>query len=214
MKAFTDDERAFPSFPNCYAPGVTVADVQRRGYPTFVGVDLAGDKRPGNVIFVLAMDPSSMHRYPVEVLMGGWKSPETARHLHDVHMRWPNTRHILVENNGYQQALIDWIRQSGGGTWWYKVESFTTGANKMKADIGLPSLELEFHHKMWSVPVAEYKHHPVTCQCGWCTWDSQVRDYPLGANDDSVLGMWFAREALARWGGGATTLPRVPSNSR
>jgi hypothetical protein len=215
LQAFTDEERAFPSFTSCYAPGLRIEDIVRRGYPTFIGVDLAGDKRPGNVIFAAAMDPVSHHRYPLEVMAGGWKSPETARKLHEIHGRHPNTRFILVESNGYQQSLVDWIRQTGGGTWWYKVESFTTGANKANPTIGLPSMELEFHHKMWSIPTAEYKHHPVTCPCGWCTWDQEMHDYPMSPTTDCVMAMWFCREAIARWGFGAGgALPTVPSNVR
>ena len=150
MQAFTDDERMFPSFTTCFTPGVCTAEISHRGWPVFMGVDLAGPHRPGNVIFVVTLDPNTQRRYPLEVLAGAWTSPETARQLANVHARHPNTRFIMVENNGYQQAIIDWIKSSPTDhSFWYKIESFTTGANKMKVEIGLPSLEVEFKNQSW-----------------------------------------------------------------
>ena len=208
MRAFTDEEVMFPSFKSCFNSVIRAADVARRGWPTFIGVDLAGEKRKGNVIFVGAMDPGTQHRYPVEIMAGAWTSPETARRLHEAHGRHPNTRCILVETNAYQAALVDWIKHGGGASganWWWKVESFTTGSNKANLTVGLPSLELEFHHKMWSIPESEFAGHPVECKCPWCTWVEQMTDYPMSAADDTVMGCWFFREAISRWGGGGAT---------
>jgi hypothetical protein len=201
MRAFSDEERMFPSFTSCYAHGIVTGEVARRGWPVFIGVDLAGDKRPGNVIFVLAIDPSTHRRYPLEIVTGAWTSPVLAGHLGDVVARHPNVRVIMVENNGYQQALIDWIKHGVTDySWWFKVESFTTGANKMKPEIGLPSLEVEFHNKAWVIPADEFEGHPPVCRCGWCTWVRETMDYPMSAQTDTVMGAWFAREGVARWG--------------
>lgn len=203
MRAFSDSERMFPSFPLCYTHGVVTGEVSRRGWPVFIGVDLAGDKRPGNVIFVCAVDPVTQRRFPLEVLCGAWTSPETAKQLAAVNARHPNVRIIMVENNGYQQSLIDWVKNSPtDSSFWFKVESFTTGfANKANPTYGLPSLEVEFKNKAWVVPAAEFEGHPVTCLCGWCTWVSEVKDYPMGSTTDTVMAQWFAREAISRWGG-------------
>ena len=203
MKAFTDSERMFPSFQSCYAHGVVVGDVARRGWPVFIGVDLAGPRRPGTVLFAVALNPQDNRRYPVEIQVGSWTSPETAQRLAQMHDRHPNTRFIMVENNGYQQALVDWINHSQDVTknFYYKVEAFTTGANKVSPEVGLPSLEIEFKNKAWVVPVDEFAGHPPTCSCGWCTWTTQMRDYPFSAATDSVMACWFAREGIAKWGG-------------
>ena len=203
MRAFTDEERMFPSFKDCYSHGVVIGDIQRREWPTFIGVDLAGPKRPGTVLFAVALNPVDQRRYPIDIQCGSWTSPETAKRLAQMHDRNPNTRFIMVENNGYQQALIDWIRHSQDVTknFYYKVESFTTGANKNAPEVGLPSLEVEFKNKAWVVPIDEFGGHSPTCKCGWCTWNSETVDYPMGATTDTVMAMWFAREAIARWGG-------------
>lgn len=204
MRAFDDTERMFPSFETCYAHGVVTGEVARRGWPVFIGVDLAGPKRPGNVIFAAAMDPATQRRYPLEILAGAWTSPETAQHLHDVHSRHPNVRYVMVENNGYQQAIIDWIKQSPRDhSFWFKIEAFTTGVNKHAPQVGLPSLEVEFKNKAWVIPADEFEGHPITCRCGWCTWVRETRDYPMGAQTDTVMAMWFCREAIARWGVGS-----------
>jgi hypothetical protein len=205
QKAFSDDERMFPSFESCYSYGVALGNIQRSGWPTFMGVDLAGDKRPGNVIFVGMIDPSSQRRFPVEILCGAWRSPETARQVGLMHAKYPNTRAICVENNAYQGALIDWIRNSPGDhSYWYKIQPFTTGANKVDANIGLPSLEIEFRNKAWVIPANEFEGHPPMCSCGWCTWTGEMKIYPNSATTDTVMGCWFFREAVSKWGGAAT----------
>lgn len=203
MKAFTDSERTFPSFKTCYNHGVVLGEIIRNGWPTFIGVDLAGAKRPGTVLFAASVDPVSRRRYPVEVQVGQWTSPETAQRLAAMHDRH-NTRYIMVENNGYQQSLVDWIRTSAevSSEFYFKVESFTTGSNKVDPQIGLPSMEVEFKNRAWVVPRDEYAGHPITCKCGWCTWDAEVVDYPFSATTDCVMAMWFAREGIAKWGGG------------
>lgn len=201
MRAFTDDERLFPSFKTCYSHGVALGNIQRSGWPVFVGVDLAGARRAGNVIFVVALEPGTNRRYPLEIRRGAWTSPETARNLAEVHANYSNIRHIMVENNGYQQSIIDWIRHAGGdSSFWYKIESFTTGANKMSIDVGLPSLEVEFANKAWVVPADEFEGHPPTCQCGWCAWVTEMNNYPMSGDNDCVMAAWFAREGIARWG--------------
>lgn len=203
MKAFSDDERKFPSFKSCYSPGVKLVDIVKLGWPTFIGVDLAGTKRPGTVLFAASIEPVTMRRFPVEVQRGNWTSPETAKRLAQMHDRH-NTRYVMVENNGYQQAIIDWIRSSNEvqSDFYYKVEAFTTGGNKVDPEVGLPSLEIEFKNRGWVIPVDEYKGHPPACKCGWCVWDSEMVDYPFSAQTDTVMASWFCREGMAAWGGG------------
>jgi hypothetical protein len=204
MQVYSDDERMFRSFATCFTHGVVVGEIARRGMPVFVGVDLSSASRPGNVIFVAALDPITQRRYPLEILMGNWTSPETAQRIADVNARHA-VRYIIVENNAYQQSLVDWIRHAiVDHSFWYKVETFTTGRNKANPQYGLPSLEVEFKNKAWVVPVDEFAGHDPSCRCGWCVWSREVVDYPVGATADTVMAMWFCREAMARWGGAGT----------
>ena len=142
----------------------------------------------------------------MEILTGGWKSPEVASKLGDVNARHPNLRVIMVENNGYQQSLVDWIKQSPGeNQFWFKVESYTTGfQTKVNPLYGVPGMEVEFKNKAWVIPSAEFEGHAPHCRCGWCVWKSEVHDYPMSATTDTVMAMQFCREAISLWGTGRT----------
>ncbi len=202
MQAIDDSELMFPSFKTCREHSVKIGDIARAGWPCFAGVDLASDKRPGTVIFVMAVEPGTLRRYPLSVRLGRWTSPQTFQQLNQVLLDFPSIQTILVENNAYQQSLIDWIQTLGGGAMWVKVEPFTTTQyNKANPMYGLPSLEAEFHKRWWAIPYNEYEHHPPTCRCGWCMWDQQMCTYPQGEITDAVMACWFAREALNRWTG-------------
>lgn len=200
MLAFDDSELMFPSFKKCREHSVQLGSIIRAGWPMFAGVDLSSDKRPGTCIFVLALEPNTLRRFPISVRLGAWTSPDTVGHLSDVLNEYPSIQTILVENNAYQQALVDWIRTIQNSRLWLKVESFTTtNFNKPHPEYGLPSLEAEMSKRMWSVPYNEYEHHNPACLCGWCVWDRQMASYPHCPTTDAVMATWFAREAANRY---------------
>jgi hypothetical protein len=213
MRAYDDSELSFPSFGKCREHSVQIGNIVRAGWPIFTGVDLSSDKRPGTCIFTMALEPGTHRRYPINVRLGAWTSPQTVGQLSEVLNQYPSTQLILVENNAYQQALVDWIRTTQAGRIWLKVESFTTtGQNKANAMYGLPSLEAEFSKRMWVVPYNEYEHHNPSCLCGWCVWDRQMSTYPHCPETDTVMATWFAREALNRWLGLAGGIAASTSN--
>lgn len=203
LQAYSDEERMFRSFPDCFQAGLRLDEVMARRYPAYVGVDLAGKKRPGNAIFVTGLAGDGT-RYPLEVLRGAWSSPETAARLAEINLRH-DVRIIMVENNAYQGALVDWIRQAARGPsdMWTKVEEYTTtAATKTHHEIGLPALEVEFKNRAWAIPTM----HPPPCEagpacaCPWCTWKREVADYPMSATSDCLMACFFSREAISRWG--------------
>lgn len=204
MRAYSDDEKMFPSFEQCRVR-VGKHQAEQSGWPMFTGVDLSTEKRPGTCIFTMAVNPANMARHPVSVRAGRWSSPDTISQLAAELNQYPQIQIIMVENNAYQQALIDWIRVIQAGRLYLKVEPFTTtGHNKPSPDIGLPSLEAEFHKKMWVIPWNEYEHHPPghgSAGCGWCLWDMEMRNYPHHPTTDTVMATWFCREAVSRWMG-------------
>jgi hypothetical protein len=203
--AISDEDNTFPSFQQCYAVGpLALGEIQRRAWwPKFTGVDLASSKRPGTAIVTVAVDPKDRKRYPVDVRVGAWRSHETAQMLTAVNELY-QPEVIMVENNAYQQSLIDWI-QFIKLDYWYKVDSTTTGTNKMSEEVGLPALLLEFHNKSWVIPADEYRHHPpghheAHPPCGWCRFDHEFRFHPLFSTSDLVMATWFARQAIERSG--------------
>jgi hypothetical protein len=202
MRSYDDSERMFPSFESCRSHGVVLGEIARRGWPMFTGVDLATERRPGTVIFTLALDPATSRRYPVSVRAGRWSSPDTVSQLTAELTQFPQIQMVMVENNAYQQALVDWIRVLQVSRLWLKVESFTTtGHNKPNLEVGLPSLEAEFSKKAWVIPWDEYEHHEPGHRCGWCLWDLEMRNYPHHPTTDTVMAAWFSREAVSRWSG-------------
>jgi hypothetical protein len=198
MHAISPGDLLFPSFASCYAPGVVLAEVIARRYPAYVGVDLAGTTRPGNCIFVLGVEPGTQRRYALEVLYGNWSSPTTAGHVAEVCTRH-NVQWIQVENNAYQQALIDWMRKEKTGGIWTKVEPFTTGKNKADPTYGLASLEVELKNRSWVLPEAEWHDHDATCVCGWCRWKREMGMFPQYPTWDGCMAAWFARDAANKW---------------
>jgi hypothetical protein len=176
--------------------------------PTYVGVDLSSDSRPGNFIVSIALDPVTQRRYPVDVRYGAWKSPETAGQITQV-----DGQHVVdaitVENNAYQQSIIDWSTEDKQRfPWWVKVEAHTTGKNKADPTYGLPGMEVEFKNKAWAICSAQWEGHPPTCACAWCEWARQMSMYPRGNQTDAVMATWFASTAINRFGRRVQSLSR------
>lgn len=196
MESVTPGERKFPSFEKCIQTGLTAAELAARRMPVYVGVDLAGKKRKGNAIVAIGLD-SNLRRCPVEIRAGAWSSPETARNLAEV-VSNHDVRFVQVENNAYQQALIDWIKESKYD-FWMKIEAFTTGSNKGDLEVGLPALEVEFHNEAWIIPGAEFEGHPPACACDWCGFVTEFKNYPKGATTDKIMATWIGRDAASKW---------------
>lgn len=200
MESLDPGELKFPSWPLCYTPGIVLGELWARKLPTYIGVDLSGPKRPGNAIVAVGLDVGTGRRYPLEVRTGAWTSPKTAQVLAEVCLHH-NVQYIQVENNAYQQAMIDWIKASKiDNPYWMKVEAYTTtGFSKNDEYAGLPALEVEFKNKAWVVPIDEFDGHPPTCLCDWCRLDSEVSEYPKGASTDILMALFFARDAMVKW---------------
>jgi hypothetical protein len=200
MQAVSPHELLFPSFEKCFDRGVTADELCKRGLPAYIGVDLAGKTRKGNAIAVVGVEPVSQRRAMLEIRYGAWTSPQTAGVLAEICSRH-NVQFIQVENNAYQEAIIDWIRKEKGEfPYWTKVEPFTTGSNKADPQYGLPAMEIEFKNKAWIIPYSEWEAHPTTCVCDWCHWSREFGMYPKYKSWDGVMATWFARDALNKWG--------------
>ena len=199
MMAVSPGELKFPSWQSCYARGVTLSDLRRRGLPEYVGVDLSSPRRPGNAIVRVGLEPQTNYRVLLGVRFGKWTSPQTARALAE-ECEGANVQYIQVENNAYQDSLIDWIKsEKVNFPFWMKIEPFTTGTNKADPQFGLPGLEVEFHNKGWILPYEQWEGHPASCACDWCHLDREMRLYPRGATFDGGMALWFARDALNKW---------------
>ena len=166
----------------------------------YIGVDLAIGRRDSSdytVIFVIAVDPLTGVKIPVEITRRRMTSPETAKALINASRR--HQPHLIyVENNAYQQSLIQWIRESGDAP--IPVEGFMTGKQKFDEFIGLPSMAAEFANHGWEIymhqnPLAEGGE---SCTCSFCNFIDELVNFPISKHDDTIMAAWFAREAARK----------------
>lgn len=204
LNAIADGELSFPGYPKCRVPGVTIGDIARSDWFKVTGVDLSGSKRPGNAIVTVAVDPLSHRRYVIDVRYGAWRSNETCEQIGivDSHFR-PSL--IMVEDNGYQQALIDWAQaDKSKHRWWMKVEATTTGSNKRNQEIGLPALQVEFERGGWVFPLSEWEganQNDDGPRGWWARLDQEMRHHPVAEQSDGTMALWFARQGIVMHGG-------------
>uniref|UniRef100_A0A6H1Z825 Terminase n=1 Tax=viral metagenome TaxID=1070528 RepID=A0A6H1Z825_9ZZZZ len=206
MLPYQDDEKAFPSVTQCYHSNLVLGEILRAPWVKVMGVDLAGTKRPGNFITVVALEPTHRRRVLIAAQRGKWSSPETAKRIAKLNEDVGGCRVILVEDNAYQSALVDWMRQMKLDCWPLIRPFTTTGPKKVDPALGVKSLEVEFSNNAWIIPT-EWESHEVGCQCGWCTIKVELEDYPMASSTDGVMSLWFCRQGIDIWSapsGGAT----------
>ena len=195
-KVMSDEDKTFPDFGLCKTDD-RIEDIIDGSTQYFVGVDLSGKKRKGNVIWVGGITNGMKH--PVDIRRGNWSSTEVADQMELVENKYSPLIY-LVEDNGYQVALIDWIRKAKSNySFSHKIASFTTtGANKMNETLGLPALNIEFSNREWIIPTGGLDEHELGCDCGLHTWISSMEDYPFSSETDTVMASWFYTKAVEK----------------
>ena len=200
LLALSDEDAIFRAVTACIRPDLSGQHI-RDEWPRYVGVDLghsrrkarlSGPEKPYTVIFCLAVDPRG-RRWPVEIRRGHWTGPETARQIVDVHeQHLPEV--IVIENNAYQDTLLDWLGMVETATP-MPLRAFTTGAQKADEVVGLPGLAAEFDGLNWIIATDGVGIEDVDRQHGavW-KWMEEMRGYPVAPLSDTVMACWFARE--------------------
>lgn len=172
-----------------------------KNYPRYTGVDLGigktSDAKP-SVIFTVAVADGSDKDIPegtrivVDIRKGNWNSPDTARQLVEMYTDLHPVL-IKVENNYYQQALIDWIGDIQGID--LPLRGHFTGGQKLHHEHGIPLLAAEFERDRWVIPYKD--KHSETCPCFTCEWIREMLDYSIGAKStDLVMACWFAQRGI------------------
>jgi len=195
-KAVSEEDRLFPVEVLQRCVSAPPSEQFLKGCEFFSGVDLAIGKsqRSGyTVIFTIAVDEAKV-RYPVEIKRARMTSPETVRALIATVERF-RPKIICVENNFYQQALIDWVSDLAGVE--LPIEPYFTGGQKSDPSIGIPSLSAEFQNRQWCIPIETW--HEDGCPCVYCVWLEEMRKFPDAKYDDTVMACWLAREAARRF---------------
>lgn len=213
MRPYAEGERTFQHWADAIELGAEES-VKPSVWPLpdnlyFFGVDISGPARPGNVIFVAAVDPQYRCRPAhVEVIQGS--SPELARAITRLSAIY-RPKIVMVENNATQSAILEWASELPREYPWQAVlfPWTTTSVNKWDATVGLPGLDVEFERGQWIVPAWLSPAHRMDCQCGACQWVREMRDHPMHETTDCVMAMWFARNAIRKYLG-ESAMQHVP----
>lgn len=162
-------------------------------WPKFAGVDFAKDSKRGNVIFTLACNNiygRGAVVVPLNVVRSNLMGPDFARLIAREFVKYDH-RIIMIETNGVQLALLEWMRA------WdnlpnMPMQDYETGRQKNGWEVGLPSIDVEFQNGIWQI---QRPSHDISCNCDYCTWIDSLKKYPQSREDDTIMAMWLAREA-------------------
>lgn len=204
MEALSDEEALFTeqSIIRCEHKEIQYGDlplgVLRKDITMFIGVDVgSGRSETGayTVIFTGAV-LSDMKKIPINITRGRFKSPEFARIFYDLTQQF-NPEFILVENNAAQEAIIQWVQEVYGVNYMPPIQGYFTGSQKMSEEVGLPAMSVEFEQRNWILP----EFHMEGCNCGYCVWIQELKEFPLGKYSDTVMASWLFRESIRKYMG-------------
>jgi hypothetical protein len=210
--ALSADETLFPLEPllsNCFDTSLEFGKMYPWIFelPRYVGVDLAvgtSTDAAYTVIFVIAWDAVRRKRIPLEIVRKRMTAPQTVRELFKINDKW-SPKITMVENNAYQQTLIQWMHEFDPEKKML-IKPFTT-LSKADPETGLPGLSLEFEQSGWIIPRAG--NHSFACQCPICLWLEEMETYPIGRSKDILMASWFASEPIRKKQGTKTGGARI-----
>ena len=177
-----------------------IENVIKDNFKRYIGVNLAIGCKEANdytVIFVIAVNPETGVKIPIEIRRGIWNMEQSARYLIDASKRH-NPRLIFVENNVYRNSLLQWVNELGEKS--LPIEGFMTGKQNIDKFIGFSSMAVEFANNGWVI----YNHqNPFMeesefCKCSFCTFINELVNFPMVKHDDTIMAAWFAREACKK----------------
>lgn len=195
-RAISDEDAIFNQIENCIDHDLCIDDIPDE-WPRYAGIDLAIGKKNENarsVVFTIALDPKSKKKYWLEIRAGRWSSPNTARQAIAAFRQYKH-RVMNVENNAYQEAFTQWLKEIDDSGLRHHVKSFTTGKNKADEAIGLPGLAVEIENGAWVIPHGDCEY-TLRCDCQFCKAIKEFKSYPVGEFTDRIMACWFANEAI------------------
>ena len=200
LQPVSDEERTFPevALQACFDDQVVAGQLLvPEEWPRYAGVDLAaslGQKASWTVMLTAAVDPESKRRHLLEIVRARQPFPDT---IQMIRSQWEKHQHrlIFVENNGFQQAVLDQLPREDCSL---PVEGFHTGTQKYDEKVGIPSLSAGMTTGAWRIPTGG-DPHPSGCECGWCALVRELQLHPHSEYSDCLMAMWFC-ELAAREG--------------
>ena len=183
--------------------GVEYADST---YPRLAAIDLANamrrkaggrakDTGSYTACGTIALHPD-LKRQPIDIVHGKLSFPQIMRMLRQRHgeLGW---RLLLVENNAFQQAVVEECREDPDLR--TIVRGFTTGTAKAHEEFGIPGMVNSMEQGLWMWPGL---NHVGDCECVACKWRMEATAYPHGKTTDLVMMQWLLEEAVRIYCGG------------
>jgi hypothetical protein len=163
-----------------------------RGLACFTGVDLGHTKKPGadfTVLFTVARMPNG-DRHVIDIRSGRWNGPEILRQIEHVEEAYGSQ--IFVENNGGQQYILDFARETNV----MAVRPHHTGRNKHDLVHGVESLATELDQARWVLPCSE--NEVMSEEMGHFVKGCMSYDpsRPAEHTNDWLMAAWICREGL------------------
>ena len=170
--------------------------------PTYMGVDLArgtGSRASRTVITVVAV-PEKNKRVVLDIRLGKWESKKVVDEI--VHI-WDyyNIEYIYIENNSMQQMLVNWLENLSDQNHYdlkNRLEGVFTGKEKADLDVGVPALADEMKQGRWIMDY-DREYHKENCGkklCPECTFYEELKTYPIGKSDDTVMSAWITMKCV------------------
>jgi hypothetical protein len=195
---FSDSELYFPSFEKCVVYGHDPIEFGKSFFKkndclVVSGIDFSSDKRPGTVLFTVAMDKKTGLKVPLDLvsLKDPAKLPE---HMIRV-WRTYNVDLFYPENNSLQELIMDLIINYTGVRY-LPVVGFQVGRNKADPQMGIITLEKEFDKKMWTFALPKKPEPGDDKDNVWARAFYELRDYPFWEPNDIAMCWWFVRSGF------------------
>jgi len=171
--------------------GVKISEKLPSHLSCYIGVDLAiaSTKSKGDyfVITTLACDRAANIKRLVNIYRNRGLSFHEQINTIIRHANYFNPKLIVVENNAYQEALVQELQRSTD----FPVQAFTTHAvNKNDLEGGLPRLSVDFEKGKFQIPMKDAFSREISN-----VLVNELTSYPIAVHDDCVMSLWFASKA-------------------
>lgn len=197
LEMATAGERVFShdGIDGCKRYDIYIGEAINPDWPRFMGVDLARTEGGGNytVVFTIAIDDRG-RRWVVDIAREQIRASDIPRLIAAKYEAY-HPQVVLVENNAFQQVIIDQLSELDMSI---PVQGHYTGTRKHDISMGVPSLATQIDNGSWVIPFAG-DHGDVVHSCAVCAWIDEMIAYPFGEHNDTVMAMWFA-DMAARGG--------------
>lgn len=191
----------------CMDPSITLGERPFSTGTIVAGYDLAiGKSDQASYFAATVLGRSGDGRIiPLEMVRTRCPFRQQVDTIKRIDAQWKPVVHV-VENNAYQQALVDQVRQEAE---WLNVEEFTTGKQKSDPFIGLPSIGPVFdQHKMVIPTGGGHDGMNTACECSMCAFLRELRWFPASTTD-MVMSFWFALSRIRTLVGRAEATVKV-----